>query len=255
MQHITDLGIILRSKPYQERDRLVTFLSESHGRLTGVAKGAIHSRRFGGSLDLFMCSNIEFVERAGREMVSIRGATIRHEFTNLQADLEKISAAGYFVDLILRLIEEKEPVRPIFMLLTHYLYLLESHPMSMAVARSFEIKLLDRLGTAPVLDKCAISGEEFFWQKQKQVAFSFEHGGVVLDEHANASCMRIFQETLLWFVHAQKSPIRDIPQLKASKRAMLQGAEALQAFLRYHGPGLQNYEFRSHKLLEELLAQ
>lgn len=249
----SDLAIVLRSKPFKERDRLVTLLTENHGRLSGIAKGAIHSRRFGGSLDLFMCSDIEFVEKPEQDLVSIRGATNRRDFAYLREDLEKISAAGYFVDLVLRLTEEKLPIRPVFLLLAHYLYLLESTPMTMNIVRSFEIKLLDRLGITPTLDKCAVTGDEGFWHGQGLVAFSMEHGGVIRDEHASSVCRKVRRETVTWLRSALNAAIQEIPKQQASTVAMLEGAEILQGFLRYHGPGLQNYEFRSHQLLESML--
>ena len=65
-----DLAIVLRSQPFQERDKIVTMLTENQGRITGVAKGAIHSRRFGGSLDLFACSHIRWKETQG-ELVRV----------------------------------------------------------------------------------------------------------------------------------------------------------------------------------------
>src|SRR5690606_23035249 len=118
-----DLAIILRSQPFKERDKLVTFLTEKHGRITGVAKGAIHSKRFGGTLDLFACSQIRYKE--GHDLVWIEEANLRRDFLKVREKLENISAAGYFADLCLRLTEERHPVKEVFLLLAHYLYLLE----------------------------------------------------------------------------------------------------------------------------------
>mgnify|MGYP003344428187 FL=1 len=135
-----DLAIILRSQPFQERDRLVTFITENHGKLTGVAKGAIHSRRFGGSLDLFACSSVRWKETQG-ELVRIEEANIRRDFLEIRSRLENISAAGHFVDLCFRLTEERHPAREIFLLIAHYFKLLEQHPASFEIVRSFEIKI------------------------------------------------------------------------------------------------------------------
>jgi len=48
-----DLAIVLRAVPYEERHRIVTALTEHHGKITGMAKNAIQSRRFGGCLETF----------------------------------------------------------------------------------------------------------------------------------------------------------------------------------------------------------
>ena len=90
----TDLAFILKSQPYKERDKLVTILTENHGKITGIAKGAIHSRRYGGSLDLFTCSNISYKESSTSELVRIDEATAKKDFLALRNNLENISAAG-----------------------------------------------------------------------------------------------------------------------------------------------------------------
>ena len=143
-----DLAIILRTQPLKERDKLVTFLTEKHGKLTGVAKGAIHSKRFGGTLDLFACSSLRYKEGAG-ELVFVEEANLRRDFLRLREKLENISAAGYFADLILRLTEDRHPVREVFLLLAHYLYLLEEH------TATFEIVLMEgRLACRESICKC-----------------------------------------------------------------------------------------------------
>ena len=41
----SSLAIILRSRPYGDFDKIVTFLSKETGKLTGIAKGAKNSRK------------------------------------------------------------------------------------------------------------------------------------------------------------------------------------------------------------------
>jgi len=38
-------AIVLRSRPFGESDKIVSFLTESYGKLTGIAKGAKRSRK------------------------------------------------------------------------------------------------------------------------------------------------------------------------------------------------------------------
>ncbi|MFX7090693.1 hypothetical protein ABTH94_21485, partial [Acinetobacter baumannii] len=83
-----------------------------------------HSRRFGGSLDLFACSSVRWKDTQG-ELVRIEDANVRRDFLQLRDKLENISAAGHFTDLTIRLTEDRHVAREVFLLLAHYLKLLE----------------------------------------------------------------------------------------------------------------------------------
>ncbi|MCO5141802.1 MAG: DNA repair protein RecO [Oligoflexia bacterium] len=254
-----DLGIIMRSNPLNERDKLITVLTENHGKISGVAKGAIHSRRYGGSLDLFTCSSIRFKKNPHSDLVRIEEANTRRDFVAIRKHLESISAAGYFVDLCTRLTDEGQPVREVFLLLTHYLYLLESSAATYEVVRSFEMKLLDRLGWAPTLESCAQCQNAFFQDElpieQSYATLTLEGGGFLC-----TSCKPINNESIplaaiLWMIQARETKIRHTPSLKFPIRHMQDATKALQLFLRWHCPGLGSYHFQSHSMLEQFLQE
>lgn len=256
---IQDIGIITRSNPFNERDKLVTILTENHGKISGVAKGAIHSRRYGGSLDLFTCSSIRFKKNPHSDLVRIEEANTRRDFINIRKHLESISAAGYFVDLCSRLTEEQQPVREVFLLLTHYLYLLESSPATYEVVRSFEMKLLDRLGWAPTLETCAQCQEPFFQKElsieQSYATLTLEGGGFLCANCKPTSTESIPLASLLWMIQARETKIRHTPSLQFPIRHMQDATKALQLFLRWHCPGLGSYQFQSHAMLEQFLRE
>lgn len=258
MAEVEDLAIVLRSQPFQERDKLVTVLTEKHGRLSGVAKGAIHSKRFGGSLDLFTCSAIRYKESANSELVRIEEANTRRDFHELRANLENISAAGYFVDLCLRLTEERQPSREIFLLLAHYFYLLETCTATHEIVRSFEIKLLERLGWAPVLEECVGCEAPFFGEElppeDSWASPAVEKGGFLCHRCSSPRVNRVPLSSLLWLIQARETMIQHTSTLRSPLEPMEEGARALQQFLRWHCPGLGNYQFRSYAMLEQFLG-
>jgi len=259
MAHLTeDLAIVLRSSPFKERDKLVTFLTEHHGRITGVARNAIHSKRFGGTLDLFACSQMSYKDGVG-ELVWIDDMNLRRDFLKIREKLENISAAGYFVDLVLRLTEERHPAREIFLLLSHYLYLLEEHTATFEIVRSFEIKLLERLGWAPVLEECVSCSSPFFGEElspeESFVALAAEKGGFLCHNCASANARHIPIASLLWMIQARETMIKHTPTLSFPLGPMMEAAGTLQHFLSWHAPGLGNYRFRSHGMLEQFLLE
>lgn len=259
MGHFTeDLAIVLRSQPLQERDRLITMLTEHHGKITGVAKGAIHSRRFGGSLDLFACSHMRWKETQG-ELVRIEEANTRRDFVQLRSKLENISAAGHFVDLCLRLTEDRHVAREVFLLLAHYLKLLEENTATFEIVRSFEIKLLERLGWAPVLEECVSCQLPFFGEELPPeecfVSLAVEKGGFLCHRCSPAQSRHFPLASVLWMIQARETKIQHTPELRFALDPMLEAAAALQHFLRWHCPGLGNYGFRAHSMLETFLME
>jgi DNA repair protein RecO (recombination protein O) len=252
-----DLAIILRSQPFQERDRLVTFLTENHGRFTGVAKGAIHSRRYGGSLDLFACSHVRWKETQG-ELVRIEEANTRRDFLELRSRLENLSAAGHFVDLCLRLTEDRHEAREVFLLLAHYLKVLETNAATFEIVRSFEIKLLERLGWAPVLEECVHCRGAFFGEElppeESYVSLAVERGGFLCHSCSPPQSRHFPLASVLWMIQARETKIQHTPTLRFPLDPMLEAAAALQHFLRWHCPGLGNYGFRAHSMLEQFLT-
>ncbi|RYZ99564.1 MAG: DNA repair protein RecO [Proteobacteria bacterium] len=253
-----DMAIVLRASPFKERDKLVTFLTENHGRITGVARNSIHSKRFGGTLDLFACSKISYKEGSG-ELVWLDEANLRRDFLKIREKLENISAAGYFVDLCLRLTEENHPVREVFMLLAHYLYLLEEHTATFEIVRSFEIKLLERLGWAPVLDECVSCTAPFFGEElspeESFVTLATEQGGFLCHNCATPNARHIPLASLLWMIQARETMIQHTHTLHFPLDPMMEAAGTLQYFLRWHAPGLGKYRFRSHGMLEQFLLE
>ena len=252
-----DVAIVLKSQAFKERDKLVTLLTENHGKITGIAKGAIHSKRYGGALDLFTCIEVTYKENLSSDLVRIDEANIRRDFLQLRENLENISAAGYFADLALRLTEEKHICREVFMLLTHYLFLLEENTATIEIVRSFEIKLLERLGWAPVLEECVGCESPFFGEELSPensiVAMNLEKGGFLCHNCASSAARTLPLAALLWMIQARETKIQHTPTLSFPLELMTEAALTLQQFLRWHCPGLGNYQFRSHTLLESFL--
>jgi len=57
-------ALVLRTRPFGESDRIVTLLTEQHGKVAGIAKGAKNSRRrFAGTLEPFVLIRAVFRQR------------------------------------------------------------------------------------------------------------------------------------------------------------------------------------------------
>jgi DNA repair protein RecO (recombination protein O) len=156
--HVTS-AIVLRSWPFGESDKIVSFLTEGHGKLTGIAKGAKRSKkRFVNSLEPFSFVNLSFQDRSRTSLAFILSCELQKSYKNLIASLEKIAFASYYVEITEGLLGEREANRLVFDHLKGGLNRLEIEEASVSFLIGFELKLLSLTGYQPFLDSCRRCG-------------------------------------------------------------------------------------------------
>src|ERR1700723_2552586 len=65
-------AVVLRTWPLHEADLIVSFFTRDYGRVKGVAKSALKSRkRFGGALEPMTVARAWFVEKPRQELVRL----------------------------------------------------------------------------------------------------------------------------------------------------------------------------------------
>lgn len=197
VSHVTP-AIVLRSWPFGESDKIVSFLTEGHGKITGIAKGAKRSKkRFANSLEPFSFVTLRFQDSAANGLAFILGCELQRSFRNLIGSLEKIAFASYGVEITGGLIGERDENRLVFDHLKNYLNQLEDHQASLLLLTVFELKLLSLAGYRPLLDTCLCCGRhrrrkvEPFSSPLLDWYFSFRDGGVLC-----GACSRIGKDIL-----------------------------------------------------------
>jgi DNA repair protein RecO (recombination protein O) len=147
-------AIVLRNRPFGESDKIVSFLTENFGKLTGIAKGALRSRkRFVNSLEPFALVNLSFQDPPHSNLAFIVAADLVSSF-RLLTSLERIFHACYLVEITDGLIGEREENRAVFQHLRAGLIYLEENKTSLRFLTAFELKLLRLVGYQPFLDNC-----------------------------------------------------------------------------------------------------
>jgi DNA repair protein RecO (recombination protein O) len=158
MRRVTDEALIIGLMDYRENDRIVTFFTREHGRLSGVARGAKRSvKRFGGSLELFSRLQLGFTPAEG--LVTVNEVDLVTIFPAIRTTLVGIAHAGYACELVGALSPERLANQRLFRLLTAYLEQLDRSPASCADRHFFEINLLNILGYRPPLEHCCRCGD------------------------------------------------------------------------------------------------
>jgi len=175
-------AIVLRTWPFGESDKIVSFLTETHGKLKGIAKGAKRSRkRFVNSLEPFSLVNLSFQDRSHSHLAFVLASDLLLGSKHLITSLEKISFASYLVEITDGLIGEREENRSVFQHLKDGLLHLEKQSISLAFLTSFELKLLRLAGYQPSLDGCKRCGKAHLHLSTTRWHFSPRDGGILCD--------------------------------------------------------------------------
>lgn len=154
------LGIVLKTTPLRESDLLVVLYTDTHGRISAVARGARKSqRRFAGALSLLVLARLELGRRPRGELWGLESAETEREWTQLASDVVGVAHASYAAELVASLLPPETPEPSVLELVVALWDSLAEGGPSAAALRYFELALLDIAGHAPALDRCAACGE------------------------------------------------------------------------------------------------
>lgn len=167
-----DHGIVLRTFRLGEADRVVTVLTQGHGKVRAVAKGVRKTlSRFGGRLEPTSHVALQFYE--GRELDVVTQVDGIEQFRALREDLDRLGKAHVILEVADQVAQERQPDPRLYRMVVGALRALAAHDAALLVP-AFLLKVLAAEGASPVLDGCAVCGDE-----GPLVGFDLAHGGVL----------------------------------------------------------------------------
>ena len=118
MSVLTSEAVVLRTWPVNEADLIVSFFTRDYGRLKGVAKSALKSRkRFGGALEPMTVARAWFAERPRQELVRLDQLEIIRSPLSAPVDHVRLAVLSFFAELLDEALPEHDPQETIFRLL------------------------------------------------------------------------------------------------------------------------------------------
>lgn len=122
MSVLTSEAVVLRTWPLRESDLIVSFFTRDYGRLKGVAKSALKSRkRFGGALEPMTLARAWFAERPRQELVRLDQLEIVRSPLSGPVDHMRLAVLSFFAELIDEALPEHDPQETVFRLLVSVL--------------------------------------------------------------------------------------------------------------------------------------
>jgi DNA repair protein RecO (recombination protein O) len=171
-----DQGIVLRTYKLGEADRIVSIITERHGKVRAVAKGVRKTKsKFGARLE--PTSHVALQLYEGRELDIVTQAESIDHFRPIRDDLDRLGRAVTMLETVDQVAMEREPNPALYRMLLGALRSLAARNTPLVVA-GFHWKLLALEGFRPVVETCVLCEED-----EDLVAFDPVEGGLLCSQH------------------------------------------------------------------------
>jgi DNA repair protein RecO len=111
-------ALILRTWPVNEADLVVSFFTRDYGKVKGVAKAALKSRkRFGGALEPMTLARAFFAERPRQELVRLDQLELLRSPLSDPVDYARAAVLSFYAEVLEEALPEHDPQETVFRLL------------------------------------------------------------------------------------------------------------------------------------------
>lgn len=145
----TTRAILIRMHPLTDTSLIVHWLTEDHGLVRTVAKGARRPKSaFAGRLDLFFGGEIDYHPAKRGDLHTLREVVVHHWREGLRTSYVSLLLAGYWCRLLGEIMEPEHPAPELYDLLLRGLDHVEAEGPSRRALLHFEKELVRLLGMA-----------------------------------------------------------------------------------------------------------
>ncbi len=159
MSVLTSEAVILRTWPVGEADLIVSFFTRDYGRVKGLAKSALKSRkRFGGALEPMTMVRAWFAERPRQELVRLDQLEIVRSPLSAPVDAVRMAVLSFYAELLDQALPEHDPQETTFRLLVAVLEQTTAEQPWMPLTY-FQLWMTRLMGLLPDITHCTVCGE------------------------------------------------------------------------------------------------
>ena len=159
MAVVTSEAVVLRTWPVREADLLVSFFTREYGKMTGVAKSALKSRRrFGGALEPMTVARAWFVEKPKQELVRLDQLELIRSPLSAPVDHVRLGVLSLYAEVLEQALPEHDPQETVFRLIVSVLEQTTVEQAWMPLTY-FELWMTRLMGLLPDIAHCTACGE------------------------------------------------------------------------------------------------
>jgi len=215
-------AIVLRTWPFLEADLLVSLFTREQGRIKGVARHAMRSRkRFGGALEPMTYVRASYAERphqqTGQELVRLDAFEILSSPLSRPIDYARTAALQLIAEVIEEALPEQAPDDPIFRLALSVLEELQVGRVWLPVVY-FALWINRLMGWMPELGHCVVCGE---YLRGRAVYYSPTSDGITCADDRRPGSVSLSAESAALAERIFRSPLssiisEDFPRTRAA---------------------------------------
>ena len=234
MPAISAEGIMLRKYLLRETSYILVIFTRDHGKIRGVLKGArAPYPQFAGNFEIFTRLNCEFYRKKKSGLDLITGLETLDFFLPVRKDIERLTYANYFVELVDIAAADNDPNVALYGALADGLKLLSLEDMSpRRAARIFELNFLAAAGLMPHLEACSSCSKE----EMEELHFSVKKGGVLCGPCAakDAGSFKVLAGTVNFLRKIGGVPMMKARGIKVATAVGKETEKILRSFVQYH---------------------
>lgn len=248
-------AILLRKIEYGDHDLIVTFMTQTRGKTTVMAKNAKKSvKRFSGALDLFSLNHIQgtFPKKNKDALVTLAQTDLENGFANIRYDIFKTAYASYWVEMTHLWLEEGRAQPRLYDLLVFSLDMLNRSDMPKEVlSLLFQIRFMSISGFAPNMHRCESCNTLVDNIPVKTLRFDFQEGRIICPGcrvNGSGYGMDVSKGTLKQLFWMNTTDMQRADRIRFSSFAVKEGQLLLESFIPFH----IGQEFKSLNFLRRL---
>jgi len=184
MNVLTSEAVVLRTWPVHEADLIVSFFTRDYGKVRGVAKAALKSRkRFGGALEPMTLARAWFAERPRQELVRLDQLEILRSPLSAPVDPVRMTVLSFFAEVLDESLPDHDPQETVFRLLAAVLEQTTIEQPWMPLTY-FQLWMTRLMGLLPDIAHCTACGEALH---AEEISFNLHADGLYCAVHRNGS--------------------------------------------------------------------
>jgi DNA repair protein RecO (recombination protein O) len=212
-------AIVLRTWPFLEADLLVSLFTREQGKVKGVARHALRSRRrFGGALEPMTHVRATYAERPGQELVRMDAFEIVSSPLSTPVDYVRVAALEFVAEVLDEAMPDGAPEDAVFRLAVTVLEELQVGRVWMPVTY-FALWMNRLMGWMPELGHCIACGLDL---RGGTVWYSPTSDGVTCADDRRPGSFAVSAASVALAMRMFRGPVKDVTQDTGVRVADLQ---------------------------------
>jgi DNA repair protein RecO (recombination protein O) len=197
-------ALILRTWPVNEADLVVSFFTRDYGKVKGVAKAALKSRkRFGGALEPMTLARAFFADRPRQELVRLDQLELLRSPLSSRVDYARAAVLSFYAEVLEEALPEHDPQEAVFRLLVAVLEQTTAEQPWMPLTY-FSLWMTRLMGWLPELAGCTLCGERF---APGEASFHPQSDGLFCQLHRQGAGSQISADSYLLAQRFLREPV------------------------------------------------